>query len=86
MSQTVANDSSRLELDKAFRYAVTLAWQDFMKPIEPRSIRVEYVCESGNSVGSPKRVVGSRRRLSGLGMRFLDIGFSGPSHGGPLRG
>ena len=47
MSQTVANDSSRLELDKAFRYAVTLAWQDFMKPIEPRSIRVEYVCDPG---------------------------------------
>ena len=47
MSQTVGNDSSRLELDKAFRYAVTLAWQDFMKPIEPRSIRVEYMCEPG---------------------------------------
>ena len=41
MSQTVANDSSRLELDKALRYAVTLAWQDFTKPIEPRfNIRV----------------------------------------------
>jgi len=47
MSQTVANDTSRLELDRAFRYAVTLAWQDFMKPIEPRSIRVEYVSEPG---------------------------------------
>ncbi len=47
MSQTVANDSNRLELDRAFRYAVTLAWQDFMKPTEPRSIRVEYVCEPG---------------------------------------
>jgi hypothetical protein len=47
MSQTVANDSSRLELDKAFRYAVTLAWKDFMKPIEPRSIRVEYECDPG---------------------------------------
>jgi hypothetical protein len=47
MSQTVENDSSRLELDKAFRYAVTLAWRDFMKPTEPRSMRVEYVCESG---------------------------------------
>ena len=47
MSQTVENDSSRLELDRAFRYAVTLAWQDFMKPIEPRSIQVEYVCEAG---------------------------------------
>jgi hypothetical protein len=48
MSQTVANDSGRLELDKAFRYAVTLAWQDFMKPTEPRSIRVEYLCEPGS--------------------------------------
>ena len=47
MSQTVANDSSRLEIDKALRYAVTLAWQDFMKPIEPRSMRVEYACEPG---------------------------------------
>ncbi len=47
MSQTVENDSSRLKLDRAFRYAVTLAWQDFMKPIEPRSIQVEYVCEAG---------------------------------------
>ena len=47
MSQTVANDSGRLELDSAFRYAVTLAWQDFMKPTEPRSIRVEYLCEPG---------------------------------------
>jgi hypothetical protein len=47
MSQTVANDSSRLELDGAFRYAVTLAWQDFVKPTEPRSIRVEYACEPG---------------------------------------
>jgi hypothetical protein len=47
MSQTVANDSNRLELDRAFSYAMTLAWQDFMKPAEPRSIRVEYVCEPG---------------------------------------
>jgi hypothetical protein len=47
MSQTVANDSSGMELDKALGYAVTLAWQDFMKPIEPCSIRVEYVCDPG---------------------------------------
>jgi hypothetical protein len=50
MSQTVETHSSRLELDKAFRYAVTLAWQDLMKPIEPRSIRVEYLWEPGTAL------------------------------------
>jgi hypothetical protein len=48
MSQTVASDNGRLELDKAFRYALTLAWQDFAKPTEPRSIQVEYLCEPGS--------------------------------------
>ena len=33
-------------IDKAFQYAVTLAWEDF-KAIKPRSIRVEYLCEPG---------------------------------------
>lgn len=47
MSQKVETHSSRVELDEAFRYAVTLAWQDFMKPTEPRSMRVEYLCEPG---------------------------------------
>jgi hypothetical protein len=47
MSQIVGTDSSRLELDNAFRYAVTLAWEDLMRPTEPRSIRVEYLCEPG---------------------------------------
>ena len=28
-----------------FTYAVTLAWDDLKKPIEPRSVRVEYLCE-----------------------------------------
>jgi len=50
MSQTVETHSSRMELDKAFRYAVTLGWQDFMKPTEPRSIRVEYLCEPGTAL------------------------------------
>jgi hypothetical protein len=50
MSQTVETHSSRMELDKAFRHAVTLAWQDFMKPTEPRSIRVEYLCEPGTAL------------------------------------
>ena len=48
MSETGKTASSRLELDKAFQYAVTLAWEDLMKPIEPRSIRVEYLCEPGS--------------------------------------
>ena len=48
MSQTVETLSSRLELDRAFKYAVTLAWQDLMKPTEPRSIRVEYLGEPGS--------------------------------------
>jgi hypothetical protein len=39
-----------LELDSAFRYAVTLAWGDLMKPIEPRSIRVEYLSEPGTAL------------------------------------
>src|SRR2546427_9064374 len=51
MSQTVETNSSLLELDKAFQYAVTLAWDDLMKPIEPRAIRVEYLCEPGSPLG-----------------------------------
>jgi hypothetical protein len=48
MSQTVETHSSGVELDKAFQYAVTLAWEDLMTPIEPRAIRVEYLCEPGS--------------------------------------
>ena len=48
MSQTVGTHSSRVELDKAFQYAVTLAWEDLMTPIEPCAIRVEYLCEPGS--------------------------------------
>jgi hypothetical protein len=50
MSQTTKAHSSRLELDKAFQYAVTLAWEELMKPLEPRSIRVEYLCEPGTAL------------------------------------
>ena len=50
MSQIVETHSSRLELDSAFRHAVTLAWDDLMKPTEPRSIRVEYLCEPGTAL------------------------------------
>jgi hypothetical protein len=50
MSQIVETHSSHVELDKAFQYAVTLAWEDLMTPIEPRSIRVEYLCELGTAL------------------------------------
>ena len=50
MPQTVKTHSGHVGLDKAFRYAVTLAWQDFMKPTEPRSIRVEYLGEPGTAL------------------------------------
>jgi len=47
MSRTVETHSGRLELDEALHYAVTLAWEDLKTPIEPRSIRVEYLSEPG---------------------------------------
>jgi hypothetical protein len=50
MSKTVETYSGRLELDNAFHYAVTLAWDDLKKPIEPRSIRVEYLSEPGTAL------------------------------------
>jgi hypothetical protein len=39
-----------LELDKAFQFAVTLAWDDLMKTSELSSARVEYQCEPGTSL------------------------------------
>ncbi len=48
MLERTETDSSLLELDKAFQYAVTLAWEDLMTPIEPRAIRVEYLWEPGS--------------------------------------
>jgi len=47
MSKIVQTLSIRLELDKAFQCAVTLAWEDLMKATEPRSVRVEYMREPG---------------------------------------
>jgi hypothetical protein len=47
MSDMVKNRSLQLELDKALGYAVILAWEDLMKPTEPRSVRVEYLFEPG---------------------------------------
>jgi hypothetical protein len=33
-----------MELDKAFRFAVVLAWEDLVKVSKPCSARVEYLC------------------------------------------
>ena len=40
-----------MELDKAFQFAVILAWDDLLKAVEPHSVRVEYLCEPGTSLG-----------------------------------
>ena len=50
MSETVKTRNNGLELDKAFRFAVTLPWEDLMKPIEPHLVRVEYLCERGTAL------------------------------------
>jgi len=50
MSDTVKTWSLQLELDKALGYAVILAWEDLMKPTEPRSVRVEYLFEPGTAL------------------------------------
>jgi hypothetical protein len=49
MSETIPTGTIRLELDKALRYAVTLAWED-LKAVQPRSVRVEYLCEPGTAL------------------------------------
>src|ERR1700751_4349322 len=48
MLERTKTASNLLELDKAFQYAVTLAWEDLMTPLKPRAIRVEYLCEPGS--------------------------------------
>ena len=48
MLEITKTNSSLLEIDRAFQYAVTLAWEDLMTPIEPRAIRVEYLWEPGS--------------------------------------
>jgi hypothetical protein len=50
MLEITKTNSSLLEIDRAFQYAVTLAWDDLMTPIEPRAIRVEYLWEPGSSL------------------------------------
>ena len=39
-----------MELDKALKFAVILAWEDLMKVTNPCSARVEYRCEPGTSL------------------------------------
>jgi hypothetical protein len=39
-----------MELDKAFQFAVILAWDDLMKAAKLTSARVEYVCDPGTSL------------------------------------
>ncbi|MGH9444341.1 MAG: hypothetical protein ACRD3O_01165 [Terriglobia bacterium] len=39
--------SSAHFLDKAFEFAVILAWEDLRKGLDPCSVRVEYQCEPG---------------------------------------
>src|SRR5438105_12951578 len=48
MLERTKTNSSLLELDKAFQYAVTLSWEDLMTPIEPRAILIEYLWEAGS--------------------------------------
>jgi hypothetical protein len=50
MSERAKTHSLPAELDKAIRYAVTLAWADLLKPTEPRSVRLEYLCEPGTEL------------------------------------
>jgi hypothetical protein len=39
-----------MKLDKAFEFAVILAWEDLMKGFDPYSVRVEYRCEPGTAL------------------------------------
>jgi len=39
-----------MELDKAFEFAVILAWEDLMKVNKSPSVRVEYQCDPGTSL------------------------------------
>jgi hypothetical protein len=39
-----------MEIDKAFQFAVILAWEDLMKAPQPGSARVVYDCEPGTSL------------------------------------
>jgi hypothetical protein len=38
-----------MELDKAFQFAVVLAWEDLAKVSKPCAARIEYLCEPGTA-------------------------------------
>jgi hypothetical protein len=50
MSEAIKTETILMELDKAFQFVVTLAWEDLMKAAEPSSVHVEYPCEPGTSL------------------------------------
>jgi len=39
-----------MELNKGFRFAVILAWEDLVKVSRPCSARIEYLCEPGTAL------------------------------------
>ncbi len=47
MSEGIKTEIMPMKLDSALQCAVTLAWEDLTKLTEPRSMRVEYLCEPG---------------------------------------
>jgi len=50
MLDTPETQSVQLDLNKAFGYAVTVAWEGLMKPAEPCSVRVEYFSAPGTAL------------------------------------
>ena len=43
MLHTLKTDKILLDLDKAFRFVVTLVWDDLVRVASPQSVRVEYM-------------------------------------------
>ena len=74
-----------MELDKAFEFAVILAWDDLMKASQARSVRVEYQGKPGTSLDHRERLVGQSLGLPRSGVRLLDVGFFGSSKRGMLQ-
>src|SRR5688572_16047104 len=50
MSETIKPRTIRIEPNRAFHYAVILAWEELTKTTEPGSLRVEYLCEPGTAL------------------------------------
>jgi hypothetical protein len=47
-----------LKLDKAFEFAIILAWEDLMRVSAPRLVRIEYRAEHGTPLGLCECLVG----------------------------